>query len=330
MTQIKISRSQIGFADLLRTLRVLDITDKDQLSNVMNCLGFSERNPNPVESVRGIHGGTKISKTQSHPVWTDSLTSSVPDSSLSGLESKDQPLPTILESLPPLEPKSEPPHWLFDVHSEVQAPLPLPRTPIFPHHVVRGLLTAAMTTRRAEASPDIPRLVREYVRGRLPQWLPFRFRLSLHRGVQLLLDITEGMTPWFDDMADLVTALGGLLAPDQCPIYEFEGSPLGAVQCSDDGTERPWQPQPRRPILIATDFGRGVPRNSRPRTGNGVWQSFARKTEEAHCPVVIINPFGPFYWPRDLSRRFTIIHWSPSIRASAIRCQVGPRHKVLP
>lgn len=204
------------------------------------------------------------------------------------------------------------------------------RAPLFARLTTPGILCAAVATRHPGVDVDMERLLEGLVRGDVPRTLPFKPCPSLNQGIQLLLDASEYMTPFYPDLQDLQEGFRQLVGEHRCEVFEFSGDPAGAAAWSFAGTQRTWRPQAGRPIVLATNLGIGAPAASRDYAGPRAWRAFARMARRAGCPVVVFLPLTPARWPIALARRFTLIHWDPRTRAAAVRQLVGPGHEAEP
>jgi hypothetical protein len=190
------------------------------------------------------------------------------------------------------------------------------------------VLTASIATRRPGLVPDVPRLIQALTRGRTLDEFPYRSFPSLYRGVQLLMDTSEAMTAFLEDLDDLAKALTTIVGTHACDLFQFAGDPNHASRWSEGFREVRWQPVSGRPIVLATDFGIGAPAAAQDRAGLGDWRRFVQQTNEAGVPVVAFVPYGRDRWPKSLTRRIGFIQWDPRTRASHIKKRFGPGHEV--
>jgi hypothetical protein len=87
------------------------------------------------------------------------------------------------------------------------------------------VFTAALATLRQGDRLDIDQLVRRVVAGRLPPRLPRQHSATLARGCQLLLDFSDSMLPWWEDLRDLARQLVGVLGEDRVAVFDFDSTP---------------------------------------------------------------------------------------------------------
>jgi hypothetical protein len=199
------------------------------------------------------------------------------------------------------------------------------REPLFHERTAPRLLSAAVSTRRPGPELDLEATIRVLATARPLRRLPRRPIPTLERGAQLLLDHSDAMTPFRADLTDLARQLAEVVGQAQCATYRFDRDPRSAARGPWPDSAR-WSPHRGTPVVVATDFGRAIPGQALNLGLLAAWDDFVAHCAEADCPVIVFDPLGPDYWPRSLSRRLTLIHWSPATRATAIRHLVGPGH----
>jgi hypothetical protein len=324
-------RGEIGLGDLTRALHELGTRDPASVSRIARCLGFCGMDSNPPEAMHGAY-----EQRLRRPFAREAAAEPLSGFQLPPLQPPQPDLPreileTDWEALAPLE-TDPPPSWLEDMAPLPQEALAAPprRAPLFTRLTTPGILGAAVATRRPGVDLDMERLVEGLVRGEVPRRLPFKPCPSLNQGIQLLLDASEYMTPFYPDLQDLQEGFRQLMGGHRCEVFEFAGDPAGAATWSLAGTRRSWRPQSGRPIVLATNLGIGAPAASGDYAGPRAWRAFARTACRAGCPVVVFLPLTPARWPIALARRFTLIHWDPRTRAAAVRRLVGPGHETGP
>lgn len=221
------------------------------------------------------------------------------------------------------------PDWLDDASvSFVEQPaLPPVRKPLLPDLRVRGVLEAALATRRAGSAPDLAALVRQLAAGRLARGLPRLAESTLSHGCQLLLDYSDSMIPWWEDLGSLAEQV--LRVVGEAPVYSFEGDPATASRWLPGAEDaQPWRPSPGRPILAASDLGiRGM---AQPRCAPRGWREFAQRCAAAGSPLVVLVPWPQRYWPNDLGRHASLVHWHPHTSAAMLRRSFGAGHRGRP
>jgi len=325
--------TEIGLADLLRAFDQLR-PDPNTAALVARVLGYAAADPNPTEATRGVSQEAEAGERRFR----------------SG-EGADRPLPAIPRAVRPEPPPPLPRERLAirltriasvaegDRASRAAPPeivdapplaerLPVaPREPLFHERAAPHLLSAAASTRRPGPELDLEATLRMLVSARPLRRLPRRPIATLERGVQLLLDYASAMDPFREDLKDLARKFHDVVGPGRCAVFRFERDPRAAARGPWRDSPR-WLPRRGTPAVVATDFGRSVPARTPDSSLLRAWDDFLGRCAEADCPVVVLDPLGPAFWPRNLSRRLTLIHWSPATRATAIRHLVGPGHEL--
>lgn len=313
--------------DLVRALATLDTDSAASVARIVRSLGFSGSDANPPEHLRGAYDQRLRRPVRPEKTPEPSRRLRIPRTQPSPPELPPQLLETQWEEIAPAESPSTP-DWLSEVPPlREEKTEPPPRTPLFPRLTTPAILGAAAATRRSGFDLDVDCFVENLVRGHILQKLPFKPVASLAHGIQLLLDFSESMTVFHEDLVDLRNSFQDLVGSHRCALYEFAGDPPGALAWTAPGTQKPWRPEPGRPIVLATDFGIGAPPASRDYASPRTWRQFARVAREAHSAVVAFVPLEPKRWPIGLGRRFTLIHWDSRTRAANVRRLVGPGHE---
>jgi hypothetical protein len=204
------------------------------------------------------------------------------------------------------------------------------REPLFPRRTAPGVLGAAIATLRPGPRPDLERLIAHVVRGQPLREVPRLPVPSRSRGVQVLLDRNEALTPFFADQMDLAHAFRRVAGTPRCEVFEFLEDPATACAYSAADPSAAWRPQPGRPVVVVTDFGLGDSSGSAPRIPQRTWRRFAVLLKRYRCPLLAVVPRAPVEWPPWVERHFIALHWDPRTRAEHVRTWVGPGHRVEP
>jgi hypothetical protein len=216
-----------------------------------------------------------------------------------------------------------PPVWLAQVPAlgALDEPGANPPTqPLFDRLRRRGLLSSALATHVAEGDLDIERIVAIVSAGQPLQFLPRLPVPTLRRGVQVLLDVGQGMDPFAEDQRGLVRALDDVLADDRLEVLRFNGCPTRGVQGESESRYRAWRPPPNGvPLLAVTDLGIGGPMLDRERATASEWLAFAHRVREAGYDMVVLVPYEATRWPRRLQSTMKLIHWSERTTVGAVR-----------
>jgi hypothetical protein len=220
----------------------------------------------------------------------------------------EQPSPPVwLAQVPPIKGLDEP-----GVNPPIQ--------PLFDRVRRRGLLSSALAVHVDEGDLDMQRIVAIVSAGQPLQYLP-RLRVpTLRRGVQVLLDVGQGMDPFAEDQRGLVRALDDVLADDRLEVLRFVGCPTRGVRGESESSYRAWRPPPRGvPLLAVTELGIGGPMLDPERPTTAEWLAFAHCVREAGYDMVVFVPYEATRWPRRLQSTMKLIHWSERTTVGAVR-----------
>ena len=318
-------RAEIGLGDWVRVLAELPMITPSERMLVARCLGLQAdklENTYNDQSTRVAwkrnlrQPEIRANKPADKPTTTPD-TESTP-------ELPDEILPIRIEKLPnTLEAGLAPP---LPAEIANQKPLelgasnhpPVPRLSLFPQRTARGLLAASVAQPSRGYDLDIPRLIRASVQRQTLRGLPLLPRFSTQQGCQLLLDFSEALVPWWDDMRDLIQQFHAVLGEAACPVYEFTDNPRYAVRWTETG-EQAWQAIAGKPVVIATDFGQVRSARHELRPGFSVWRDFALHCRRWQIPVIALTPLGHKRCPNELAHLMSIIDWNPHTRASDVK-----------
>jgi hypothetical protein len=300
-------RGEIHLGDLIRALGTLRCLDDEHARAIAGCLGFGLAAPDmqPARPTPTVYDRSRLSaqpKTEA-PATPRRPGLAAPPTRTPPIDLPAQTLTSTLNAIaaPPAIDTATVPAWLGGDYQRLD-PAPgasPPRRTLIPTETARGVFTAALATRRQGDQLDVDQLVRRVVEGRLPPRLPRLHSATLERGCQLLLDFSDSMLPWWEDLRELARQLVGVLGEDRVSLFDFESAPaesrpLAARRGRRTGLAA-WQPEPGRPILAATDFGiQGLAPRSRPDAG---WQKLIKDCRAQGCPLLVLVPWSPEYWP---------------------------------
>jgi hypothetical protein len=326
-------RGEIHLGDLIRALGTLRCLDDEHARAIAGCLGFGLAAPDmqPARPTPTVYDRSRLSaqpKTEA-PATPRRPGLAAPPTRTPPIDLPAQTLTSTLNAIaaPPAIDTATVPAWLGGDYQRLD-PAPgasPPRRTLIPTETARGVFTAALATRRQGDQLDVDQLVRRVVEGRLPPRLPRLHSATLARGCQLLLDFSDSMLPWWEDLRELARQLVGVLGEDRVSLFDFESAPgkAGRWLPGEDAEQdwQLWQPEPGRPILAATDFGiQGLAPRSRPDAG---WQKLIKDCRAQGCPLIVLVPWSPEYWPTTLGSDAELVHWHPRTSAAMLSRQLG-------
>jgi hypothetical protein len=221
------------------------------------------------------------------------------------------------------------PLWLATVRQLEQAEpdgpeYALPLDPLFPAHLTRCLLSDATSTLSPIGPLEVSCLIEKISRAVAVRELPRHPIPTLVRGVQLLVDRSEGMQLFAADQAFLRAELLRVVGRDRTKVLYFEGSPLDGTGTGPKEDWPDYRPEaPGTPVVALTDLGIAPTTGATVAAGPGEWLAFAHRLSLAHCPFLAMVPYPPSRWPAALARKLTIIQWDRATTSSVVRRTIG-------
>lgn len=321
----------IHLADLVTALADLPWRDASEAQAIAGCLGFGLAAPRmQVPKATEAISDPRLDDHGATAEAPEPLPVVVPPAPPVPVGLPERIVDARLSPLLPPPPPSDRPDWL-DQDYQIYRSQPgsrLARHALIPDSLARGIYTAALATQHPGRELDMPALIGQIACGRLPQRLPRLPASTLARGCQLLLDFSDSMMPWWEDLHDLARQVRQVVGENTVEIHEFRGNPNDARPWLSEDEERPWRPNPQKPILLATDF---AIRGQRPPRSPAAWQDFVSHCARRGSPLVILVPWRRQYWPNDLGPHPDFMHWHPRTSAAMVRRKLGRGgHKVRP
>jgi hypothetical protein len=175
----------------------------------------------------------------------------------------------------------------------------------------RTILFDSLSSRVADGPVDVERLVRARAAGHPLATLPRQSRATMSRGVQVLVDLGEGMLPFLDDVRQLLSRVRAV-AGAGVTVLHFEGVPQRGAGGGGRWCWRPYEellPAPGTVVLAVTDLGLGGGRLRRGTVRSGEWVALAGRLRGHGCPLRVVVPYPPARWPPGLRQEMGIIPW---------------------
>lgn len=319
-------RGDIGIGDLARVLVELDLERHEHLQLASRSLGFEGMvrgtNRHPQAAAEKRMRRSPMRKREQNPDrrhFAPPAPARPPQPSGEVLTSQLIPKPR------PTEP--ERPDWLDGRPSPRADIVPPRRVPLLTRNRAAGIIKAAVRVRRPGRRLDVSRLIRFVIERRPLDALPRLPVGGLENGVDLVCDYGESMQPFHADLQMLADSFSSVLGTQGCRVYEYDGNPNRALTWSTNDEPISWTPTASRPVVLATDFGRGNPNAIAQRLQRPAWRDFVRQLSMAGAPLVAFTPLRPVDLPRWLGARIKIVHWDPRTRAGAVSRLVGVGHE---
>jgi hypothetical protein len=310
---VSVRRTGTWLGDAADVVRTLGLTAEEDIRRIAPMLGLvyaeeAEAMPEP-DTVPGTQPG-------SSPVSAPAQMSQPRVSRLRALA----PL-----ALPVLEPvRTQLPDQLDTLagavlpeENENGVPPALPFRPLLRPRTAAGVAAALVRTWGRGFRIDERRAVAALAGGRPVRALPRRPRLSLHRGVQILIDLSEALDPYGRDQQSVVALVQRVVGQQLAPVGSFENCPSRGVWLL------PRSAAVRgRPVLVLTDLGLGGPQAQSARASAAEWASYAHRAARAGSPVIALIPYPPDRARGAIRRRIAVVPWD---RASVSAVQRARR-----
>jgi hypothetical protein len=300
-------RSSIFLADVAAALDLLDVGDEATERRIMDLLGL--------EGAQEKH----VAVPPRHPTEeADGLLppAAVPRDTRLGqsyryIPSDRQSTSPMRERRPALRPQAGAVPLTIGP-SECDEPR-LPLTPLLRAASTRGILSASMSTEVA-AGIDIGRTLGLISRREPFDRLPLKTIHSVRRGVQLLLDKSSGMSPYFRDQSWLAEWTARVIGRQRLELGSFAGVPQRGLLRGLKRRHLYRPPARGTPIVLLTDLGIASPALD-DAAGPAEWLAFAALARSAGCPLIAFVPYPPERWPPLLQRAMTILRWDRELTA---------------
>ena len=332
MTRQARNKADIGLSDLLIALADLPWQTESHKKAIFHALGFTWRDSKPEtiasSSPKQIFDRNRYQhRPPLKPASKPPPGFSAPPPPEAPVKLPQQILNSQLKALDTVP--EEVPDWLNQDNvllANEKPQVKADRVNLFSDLTHRGILSAALCVQKQGKDVDIPRLIKQVTKGQIPKIVPTRSAVTLERGCQLLLDYSDSMVPFWDDLTALAEQVQNVLGKERVKIYEFAQDPA-AGQCWDNPiTAKPWYPDGTRPILVASDLGINGGRLRWPINAN--WRSFINQCANQRIPLIVLVPWCAAYWPDIHSNHPILAHWNPHTTATMIKKLVSTGHKI--
>lgn len=338
--QSKFSR-EIGLADLIKSLNQLSWQNEEHEKAIFNALGFKWQGASldklTPEKPKTIASNKYYRKKRSADKRLDiSAIKAAPPTPELPVE---LPKTVLTSKLKPLEQDfsvgDDWPAWLNN-KAEVDKFLleecldaKPARAGLFSALTHRGILVAALKVQKTSKTIDLEALIGDLVKGRIPQRLPYKTTITLENGCHLLLDYSESMTPYWEDLSALADQTENLVGRNRVKVYEFDQNP-NLAECWPSYGEEPesWQFESGRPILVASNLG--ITGRQRCISLTPDWRTFIERCRNKKHPLLILTPWPQEYWPDGLGSHPMVVPWTSSTTAGMLNSLVGKGHKINP
>jgi hypothetical protein len=321
----------IWLGDVVRALAVLRPIDEES-ADILRALGFhvatqAHRAAAPTTASEDAEGASDV---QSAEVRYGSARST-PDEPPAKRHRDGPPLGTDGDAeIPLLEPLTREP--LTPSQREVKPlalPGPehvtpvLPYTSLFAHRSTAAILWAAMSQNVEGGDLDMDAVIDVIAKGRPVDRLPRRRTRTLRFGVEVLVDLSEGMQPFRRDQIELVESIRRLAGSGQTRVTYFADAPMRGA---GSGAAWTWDeyraPSPRTRLIVLSDLGIGGPPLSPHTALPEEWTEFVDYVRQQDCDVIAVVPYPRHRWPPAISSLLPMLQWD-QITTTAVAFQTA-------
>src|SRR5688572_20337588 len=220
----------MGLADLVKVMALLQPADEAAIQAVKNCFNIKIKEP-----LSTNQSPSSLVKKASDDLRPTEKSGAI----LGGVVklSTERKRKTIRSSLTLKEvPGGPPPEWLetieqFDREADGDKPA-IPLDPLFRKEWTRHILTAILSTIRRVGRIDLQETLSRISRLEVIDQPPRTPESRVVPNIQLLLDQSESMEPYYLDQAVLMQALIKLVGKHRIQVMRFSGFPLWGVMAS--------------------------------------------------------------------------------------------------
>jgi len=324
----KARRPEISLGDVLRALARLKPKTDTQTSEILRCLGFQTssvyQSPQPYRSNQGAWNRNHFrKKPQQKPSPNYAPQPTLPPTPEVPIALPKEVLHSTLEVLP--DAGAINPSTTINPKVENATPLSLSakgispsRISLLPKNRARAITSATIAQYTAGVDLNIPRLVQTVIQRKPLYSIPRLPQKTIRNGCHLLLDFSDALLPWWQDMRDLKRQFHDILDESICKTFEFENDPMAAVRWSESMGDVVWRPEKKRPVVLATDLGITHHPTLGLRPDTTTWVRLAQFCHRAEAPLIAMVPIHPDRWPKGLDRWMRIIHWHPATSAATV------------
>lgn len=313
------ARGEIWLGDVLRAADALGAHDAGEIAAIARLLGMrppAHRTDTPADAPgrghRGATGGRPRPAPVAPPRPQDPADTEAPAPGVPLLE------PQPARGFPGQREWTQP--ALAPAKPADHGARPRP-APLLPPQSEAATLRLLVSRAVPEGEVDIAQLLDMLGTATPITELPHRQVRTLRYGVQMLVDLGEGMQPFLRDSARLierVTAVSGRHGTD---VRWFAGCPLDRCGPGAGWTWGPYRPPAAGTrVLVVSDFGGQLAaRGSLPAHYAEDWRRTAELVRYNGCSPVALVPAPPESWPGWLASVMPALCWDRSTTAAVAR-----------
>ena len=208
-----------------------------------------------------------------------------------------------------------PPGWLQSIEpfgKEVERKeRELPLESLFRKEWTRHILTAIVSTEKQQGQMDLEKILSRISRAEVVAELPRKLQPCVAGSIQLLIDQSESMEPYYLDQRLLTRALIKLVGKDRLQIIRFSGLPCWGTRLKANEEWPTYVPPPAGTlVLLLSDLGMTGSFWKLHRPMETEWCSFAKDVRGHRCHLVALVPYVQTRVSIPLRTVMTVIEWS--------------------
>lgn len=330
---------EIWLGDLLRAVRVLEITDPETMASMADLLGLTAVRTVEAPTTSGtptVATGMATESVEAVATGAPSEQAAVESSAAIAEhdhadEGERRPgslaIPARTQVPGAVQRTSTEANW-DDVQRVPDAQDPnraaRPRhVSLLPPRSERAILLTMLSRSFPDGQVDIPALVDGIARGLPIRELPRRRVPTSRFGVQVLVDVGPAMELFKADQTALVEQVRGVIGKHATEVRYFAMNPLRG-HWDEHGTRREsyHPPAPGCRVLLLSDLGLGGARVDLEKSSRSEWVKFTTVLRWHGCVPIGLVPFPPSRWPSWLSALLPLTCWDRSTTVSRARARL--------
>ena len=306
-------RPEIWWADIVRAGNRLGTEPSERFFAIARALGFGSRE-SPADENVSFTDADRLGVSLPHPrVKTESTTSAPAPSATANRLGTLEPTGVVQLTSPLTEGSTLPRPSDSQTRAVQHRSLLAPRS-------ANAILDYLIAVQIAEGLPDVAPVVDAIASGRAVTGVPRSTRRTLRYGVQVLVDLSEGMRPFCDDENQVVEQVRALVGRESTDVKYFIGTPLRGA---GSGPESTWQgyspPAFGMGVLLLTDFGVGGDRLTLKHGSQEEWVRFFDRLRRQRCQAVALVPYPAHRWPNAVRLHCRMLTWDRNVTAGHAR-----------
>ena len=341
-----IMRTNIGIADLIKVIKILEPTDHETVRRLAQSLGYDfyiERtdqeekvDPNHTKDISEHESDKENSKedTDNENDATNSSSEVDTDDETDLQLNSEYPFIYPREKIERNANKSEEFLWLIDAEGAEIEELPessnyiyesKKKIPLIENNLMRALFFDVLSKSVEGVLPDVDSIISEVSTGLPLIRIPRIVRKTLSYGAVILVDRAESLTPYYEDQEHFITRSMEVVGREKTAVLFFYKNPEDGIRKKGHFEWKTWSPPIiPAPMLVITDFNVQHIWWEQERVSlspdNAIfWLNFVKKANKAGCPVIFLVPYPEHRWPSVYRDKLAILQWDKILTLRGIK-----------